>query len=422
MSSRRRRKRSDSGSGAIDRKGRWWVLRFYERIPSTGEAIRRTKQLVLVDENHKTKASVESDAQVQAVIANILEPVNQREQARKADKDSVLTVGEFVERKYLEFVKKKKRASTYKGYRDIWENHLKSRCQDAWLMDVETKHVQAWLDDIAAPVKGAYGELRRLSMNSLKHIRNFLSGAFKWAGSQGYRKKGDANPVHDYIYPDDAPKRREQHAYTLTDIRSMLRVLPEPARTIVAVAGFAGLRRGEIRGLRWDDYAPATKSSMALLRVNRSVWTGEGYDRATQGATDPKTEKSKAPVPVIALLAQYIESYREQCGNPTTGWMFPNGNGKPHDLDGIYRHVLKGKFEQCGIEWHGWHGFRRGLGTNLYSLGVSDKVVQQILRHSDVRTTQDYYIKALPDDVLAGMRKLERAYRALPKQAAVAAA
>lgn len=29
-------------------------------------------------------------------------------------------------------------------------------------------------------------------------------------------------------------------------------------------------------------------------------------------------------------------------------------------------------------EWHGWHAVRRGLGSNLYRLGVPDMVIQRI--------------------------------------------
>jgi hypothetical protein len=32
------------------------------------------------------------------------------------------------------------------------------------------------------------------------------------------------------------------------------------------------------------------------------------------------------------------------------------------------------------IKWHGWHGFRRGLATNLHQLGVAGKTIQRILR------------------------------------------
>ena len=59
------------------------------------------------------------------------------------------------------------------------------------------------------------------------------------------------------------------------------------------------------------------------------------------------------------------------------------------------------------MQWHGWHEFRRGLGTNLYRLGVSDKTIQQILRHADVSTTTGFYIKTASEDARAGMEKLE---------------
>ena len=59
-------------------------------------------------------------------------------------------------------------------------------------------------------------------------------------------------------------------------------------------------------------------------------------------------------------------------------------------------------------EWHGWHAARRGLGTNLYRLGVPEKTIQAILRHANVSTTNTYYIKSAADDTRAAMAKLER--------------
>src|SRR5262249_17807808 len=51
-------------------------------------------------------------------------------------------------------------------------------------------------------------------------------------------------------------------------------------------------------------------------------------------------------------------------------------------------------------EWRGWHAARHGLGSNLYRLGVPEKVIQRILRHANVSTTATYYIKTAADDVL----------------------
>ena len=58
-------------------------------------------------------------------------------------------------------------------------------------------------------------------------------------------------------------------------------------------------------------------------------------------------------------------------------------------------------------EWHGWHACRRGLGSNLYRLGVPDMVIQRILRLANVSTTTGYYIKTIDKDVREAMAKLE---------------
>jgi integrase-like protein len=58
-------------------------------------------------------------------------------------------------------------------------------------------------------------------------------------------------------------------------------------------------------------------------------------------------------------------------------------------------------------EWHGWHAGRRGLGTNLYRLGVPEETIQAILRHANVSTTNTYYIKSAADDTRVAMAKLE---------------
>jgi integrase len=61
-------------------------------------------------------------------------------------------------------------------------------------------------------------------------------------------------------------------------------------------------------------------------------------------------------------------------------------------------------------QWHGWHACRRGLGSNLYPLGGTDLVIQKILRHADVSTTQEYYIKGKTPDARKALVKLGKAY------------
>ncbi len=190
-----------------------------------------------------------------------------------------------------------------------------------------------------------------------------------------------------------------------------------------AVAAFTGARRGEIRGLLWENYRDGE------IQITRSIWRGH--------ITEPKTCKSRGAIPVIAPLARRLEFHRMRCGNPTSGVMFPNLNGSPMDLGNVLNRAILPVLNRCAFcgrpkddcekpkkgrqaspahsferdtslpEWHGWHAARRGLGTNLYRLGVPEKTIQAILRHANVSTTNTYYIKSAADDTRAAMAKLE---------------
>lgn len=46
----------------------------------------------------------------------------------------------------------------------------------------------------------------------------------------------------------------------------MLEVLPQPAKAVVAIAGLAGPRKGEIRGLRVEDYDGSS------LKITQAAW------------------------------------------------------------------------------------------------------------------------------------------------------
>jgi hypothetical protein len=63
-----------------------------------------------------------------------------------------------------------------------------------------------------------------------------------------------------------------------------------------------------------------------------------------------------------------------------------------------------------GKRWHGWHGFRRDIATNLFELGVPAESAKIILRHANVATTQAHYIVLKSQrEGQSAMRKLEQA-------------
>ena len=234
-----------------------------------------------------------------------------------------------------------------------------------------------------------------LNKTTLKHIKHLLGGIYRFASQQGLFERD--NPVTAASIPD-APGPSETYAYSLEEVTQMVAVLPEPAATIVLTAAFTGLRRGEIRGMMWENLESG--DPLSCYRVSQSIWKGI--------VTEPKTTKSKAPVPIFGLLAKRLEEHRARCGNPSSGAMFTNTVKKPIDLNELYQRVIKDIFQAAHIAWHGWHAFRRGLATNLHRLGVDDKTIQAILRHCNVAVTQNVYIKTVSADSVLAMQRLEK--------------
>lgn len=58
------------------------------------------------------------------------------------------------------------------------------------------------------------------------------------------------------------------------------------------------------------------------------------------------------------------------------------------------------------LQWHGWHAFRRRLATNLHALGVDDKTIQAILRHSNVGLTMNVYVRTVSESHVIAMDAL----------------
>jgi integrase len=233
---------------------------------------------------------------------------------------------------------------------------------------------------------------RKRAHTTHRNLRNFLSGAFRYAIR---RNLVNNNPVRDAEIPRGLPAGPKA-AYTLAEIQAMLNVLPEPARTFVIVAALTGLRVSEIKGLRWEDLKGNE------LDVQRSVWSGH--------ISETKTLTSKAPVPVLPLLHKALANHRKRV--PDSEYIFAGPRkGKPLVIENLFKRGIKAHLAEKGIVWKGWHAFRRGLGTNLNALGADPKTIQAILRHSQLSTTMNIYVQPVAKESHAAMKKLQRAFK-----------
>ena len=368
--------------GQIFKRGTSWVIKFYETAIVDGAPKKRRvlKRLCAVSKEYPSVKSVEP------LATETLEPVNK--QFSPSSAEALATFLEFV---YLPACKRELRPSTYSGYEDMFRL-VKPHLNGLRVRETETRHMDALMQAVAdAPTKT--GEPR--AHTTMLNCRNFLSGGFRYAIRQSLYSR--ANPVREAKLPRGLKRMAETYAYSLAEVQAMLKVLPEPAKTVVMAAAFSGFRHSELRGLRWEDYTGET------IKVQRSVWG--------KHIGDTKTEASRAEVDVIAPLRKALDAHRKRTESTNVaGYIFEGGTGKPLVLVNLARREIRPKLDKAKIEWHGWHAFRRGLSTNLHELGVDDITIQRICRHDDVATTQRHYIKTRDKRTVAAMQKLERAF------------
>jgi integrase len=361
-------------AGCVFRKGTFWYVRYREPVvlaDGTVRQVHRSRKLAKATGPYQTKRAAEGLAE------KTLRPLNDGVLVA----ESTMTLNRFMETVYLPYAERQKRRSTFVGYRNLWKRYIKPD-GDRALREFRTFECEQMLTSIA--------RTHDLCRSTLGHIKHFLGGAFRFARRQGVLDS--PNPVRDVEIPRARPAG-ETHAYLLEEEVRMLAILPEPAATIVAVAAFTGARKGEIRGFLWESY------DGFAIEVKQSVWRNH--------VGEPKREKSKGTIPVIAQLKLFLDRHRTRSGNPAGGFIFRNPLGNSLNLDALVSEVIRPAIEAEKIPWYGWHAFRRGLATNLHRLGVSDKVIQQILRHANVTTTINIYVKMVTRDAEEAMKKLE---------------
>ena len=371
--------------GTIYRQRNAWLVRYWDEQIIDGERrrVRVAKKLAAVSPEYPSKRSV------LLLAEKILAPIN----AGLLQPESSLLVLKFIELYYLPHVKRELRPSTYKDYsKDIFEKHLRVRLRDIRLRDFRTVHAQRMLRDIP-----------HIGHTTLLRVKSFLSGVFKHALREGFLD--GYNPIQNVSVPGRREKFQRE-LYTMSEIEEIANAVAKAdmkAFAVISVAAFAGLRLSELRGLRWNDYDGDT------LRVSRSVW------RTHVGPT--KTASSFGTVPVLPILKKVLDEHRARVNGGEGSYIFAGEKtGAPLNLANLARRVIKPALignEGQRLKWKGWHAFRASLATNLYSCGVSPKIIQSILRHSDIGTTLDFYVQTPDNEARAALQKIEDLLKAI---------
>ena len=136
---------------------------------------------------------------VQLLADRILSPLNSGTLVAESSQRLI----DFIDNHYLPEAKKALRPSTYKGYKDIVELHLRKRIGDVRVRDFRTVHGQRLMTQIP-----------NVGHKTLLRIRATLSAVFTFALRSGVLD--GYNPMHAVSVPG-RPKKYRPPSYTLEE-------------------------------------------------------------------------------------------------------------------------------------------------------------------------------------------------------------
>ena len=422
--------------GSVRKKGKKWYYRFY-----------------IVDENGELKQpefpGTESKAETEAMLRKAMEDYEAKKFVARPDN---LTVGGLLDLWVEESLKPGKLSNgTVMAYIGAVDRIKKHPIGDRKLKSVTADHLQAYVDHLCFGGTNPDGTTAKaLSKGYLRQFSAVLQQAFKFAVFP--KKLLSFNPMEYVVWLtqeesyDLFEDEQEDQGCTLSweqyqKLSDFLEKKQNPALLPVQIAYYTGLRIGEACALCWQDI----DLDKQCLTVRRSIRYNGTRHKTEIGATKRKKIRTVDFCDTLAQILRkakneqnknrlkygqlytlnyykevkeknrtYYEVYTLQrteeappeykeislvCLRPDGGYESPSA------VSSILRAARK-KMPELG-DLH-FHLFRHTFTSNLLSHGAAPKDVQELLGHSDVRTTMNIYAHSTKEAKRTSARLLDK--------------
>ena len=165
-----------------------------------------------------------------------------------------------------------------------------------------------------------------------------------------------------------------------TEAQALIAALPECDRALWACAFFAGLRRGELQALQWQDIDLASGS----LRISRT-WD------AKEGPTAPKSAAGARELTMAGALRDFLAEHRAR-SRWSDGLVFGRARDAPFTPSAVRARALRA-WNAARLPAIGLHEARHSFASMLIAAEVDPKTISRLMGHSSVAFTLDQYAK-----------------------------
>lgn len=304
--------------------------------------------------------------------------------------------------------------TTVRGYNQIFnvDNGLRDLLGNEYINNISTDMIQDY-------VNKQVSECNRSPKTIRNHI-GLLSKILERAMISKYVTKKE-NPIKYIILPKT--QKRQVQAYTLSEVRYMMAKAEETnnltALSIIALTCLGGgLRRSELAGLKMSNCFVENEYQDKYISIEETIVQVKGGQAIRHG----KTESAVRKVPIGDTLASIIlkQKIRNKEKKLNAGEEFEGGDylllmGKspyaPMKPNYIYITFKKFMREFCPelpcLRLHDLRATYASIGADLQ---FKHDNLKTALGHSDISTTERFYIKNYDDSLKADVQKLEEAY------------
>jgi len=310
------------------------------------------------------------------------------------------TMKDYLEYWLEEVHKSKLRIGTYRSYRGVLNCHLIPALGHIRLQKLTPQHVQSLYSKKHTEEGLSPGRIRVIHIVLHKALNHAV------------RVNLVARNVCDQV---ELPREERYEGLALTPEQAqqlLQKVREHRLDALLTLAVTTGMRIGEILSLRWQD----VDLKAGLLQVRRTVGY---YGKRGFVVGEPKTDSSRRTIVLTDFLVEKLKLHRtsqlEMRLQAGLAWVdndlvFCNKRGgffPPPTIAYQFNKLLK----DGGFSHMRFHDLRHSAATLLLSMGVSLKVVQEILGHSTISTTADIYSHTLLSMQKEAMNKMDDLFR-----------
>jgi integrase len=196
------------------------------------------------------------------------------------------------------------------------------------------------------------------------------------------RSEVAVNPTLGLTLP--AVRERRDRVARPAEAKALLGALPPEDQVVWATALYAGLRRGEIKALRWSD----VDFEHGVIRVER------GWDDVV-GPIEPKSRAGRRRVPLAKPLRSHLAAHRLRSSGGGEDLAFGRSGDRAINTEALARRA-RTAWRERGLSPIGLHECRHTYAAFMIAAGVNAKALSTYMGHSSVTMTLDRYGHLMP--------------------------